>query len=79
MDVGLARFPSSPNVDRFWLLAAERAQSVVGGLANQRFEAETDRVGIALGAARGPGIAEQGLIDMQGLLHAIRLWPDRMA
>ena len=74
-----AMVTAAPDVGRARLFAAQRTEALIGGVADQRLEAAPHRLGVARRADRRSGVAEQRLVDMQRLLHAISLWHFRMA
>lgn len=55
------------------LLATQRPQALVRALPDQRFEPQPHSVRIGPGTADGSGVAQECLVDVQRLLHAIRL------
>lgn len=75
---GPGTFPSSWNIACARLRPAERAKTFVRRASNQGLETKPNRVGIGPGAGRRPGVPQEALVDMKGLLHtdnyAITIW-----
>jgi hypothetical protein len=61
--------PSAGHVASAWLQATKRAQPFVGGVPNERFKAEPNRVCVGAGMARNLGMPEEFIVDVQSLLH----------
>jgi len=70
--------PTAWHITRAWLGAPQRSQTLVGRVPNKRLEPEANRISVRLCAGRRPGLAQQVLIDVQGLFHpydrAISIW-----
>jgi hypothetical protein len=45
------------------------AQALVRPTPDQGLQTQSNSLGISLGGARGPGIAQQTVVDVKGLLH----------
>jgi hypothetical protein len=61
--------PSAGHVASAWLRATKRAQPFIGGVPNERFKAEPNRVCVGTGMARSLGMPEEFIVDVQSLLH----------
>jgi hypothetical protein len=61
--------PSAGHVASAWLHATKRAQPFVGGVPNERFKAEPNRVCVGAGMARNLGMPQEFIVDVQSLLH----------
>lgn len=65
----LGRNGALPAPRRVWLRTAQRSQALVRGAAHQGLQTEPDGVGVGLRPGGCPGLTEETLIDVEGLLH----------
>ena len=49
--------------------STESAEPLVRAAANQRLKSEANGVGVRSGAGRGARLAQETLVDVQGLFH----------
>ena len=78
---GPGTFPSPWNIACARLRPAERAKTLVRRASNQGLETKPNRVGVGPGPGCRPGVPQEVLVDVEGLLHtynyAITIWPNR--
>jgi glycine/D-amino acid oxidase-like deaminating enzyme len=62
-------FAASTNLAGPWFGTAKRAKAFVRTASHQRLETQANGIGICFRPGRGPGVLQQALVDVKGLLH----------
>src|SRR5690348_7831891 len=74
-------FTTPGHVLRIRLGSDQRPEALGGGMPNQCFQAQTNRVGVGGRATSGFSLGQKSLVDMKRLLHmydlAILIWQEQ--